>query len=369
MIENTDRKNVYEGNGLNDLWPFTFEISTDDGADIGVYLTNDLGDASDRLTSGYSVDVINKRVKYPDPAGTILPEDWMITLARETPLTQKTSMTTQEFDPKSVEVALDKLTMMVQEAQEVISRALVADITISNKKYSLPAPAPLMAMGWNSDGSGIVNYDNPAIAAAAAKVSEEAAAESEAQAANSALQAGTVVDYEGEEPPILTKPLLKWHKPSVRTIYMRNLADDGWIDFMNSETGAVKEATHAGSADNLANVKTIKFGQLSPANNSDLITLTDYSLPTGKKLTVIVTPNSMFGFYPSNFSKTIQAIGVDASLPLPDWYPRISLYGIISGLNVTIHHSVSAFYTYTDGTTSESVASIGVNYMILEIDE
>jgi microcystin-dependent protein len=183
----------------------------------------------------YTVDVTNKRIKYPK-TGAAIASGNTITVARVSALTQAISLRTQSFDPRTMEKGLDKLTMIVQEQSETLSRALVTDITTTGANFSMAAPVANKVIGWDSAGENMINYDNPAVAEAAAATSAAEAAEYAEQAANSAIEAGTVVDYEGETEPSVYVALFKWHKPSVHTIYMRDYTNTSWIYLIDTAT-------------------------------------------------------------------------------------------------------------------------------------
>lgn len=195
-IQNTDRKNIYSANGSTIYWPYTFSISTTDGSDLVLYVTDSNGTTKEIATTLYTRDVKNKRIKYPK-SGNAVASGNTVTVARNTELTQKISLRGQSFDPKSMETALDKLTMIVQEQGETLERAVVTDITTTGANYTIAAPVKGKVIGWSEDDElNMVNYDNPAIAeeqaiasAAAAITSETNAKTSETNAAVSAEEA------------------------------------------------------------------------------------------------------------------------------------------------------------------------------------
>jgi filamentous hemagglutinin family protein len=148
------------------------------------------------------------------------------------------------------------------------------------------------------------------------------AANSAEQAANSAIQAGTVVDYEGEDEPTITKALMKWHKPSEHMVKIRNLTNDGWINFIDSSTCKIVSAINSdlakmtGSVDYIAEGLKISYGtdlqcQISPGitniNKTSIISTT----PT----TVNLNPRKSSMIYCQNNSSTPTFGAIDAVLP------------------------------------------------------
>lgn len=128
----TPTKHTYDGNDLTVLWPYTFSIATIDGSDILVYLTNPTTGISTLLTSNYSVDVPGSQVMYPTVASGLppLPTNWKITLLRTESITQLMNLINQgAFNAENLETAFDKLTLICQQLNEKMDRAVLQDIT------------------------------------------------------------------------------------------------------------------------------------------------------------------------------------------------------------------------------------------------
>lgn len=191
-VQNTNRKDVYLTNGKAIYWPYTFEIFTTNGSDIKLYETNISTGDTVEITENFTRDIDNDRIKYPT-SGEARPTGYKITVARVTERTQGATLSTQSFDPKNMEKGLDRLTAIVQELDETVSRAAISDISNQNATYEFPAPAPAKVIGWNFDGTEFVNYDNPASAAATA---ETAAITATTQASNASLSATNAANSE-----------------------------------------------------------------------------------------------------------------------------------------------------------------------------
>jgi uncharacterized protein YfkK (UPF0435 family) len=128
----TPTKHTYSGNGLTVDWPFTFPIATTDGSDILIYLTNPTTGYSTLLTSNYSVNVPGLSVKYPTVASGLpaLPATWKITLIRTEDIVQLMNLLNQgAFNAENLETAFDKLTMICQQLNEKMDRAVLQDVT------------------------------------------------------------------------------------------------------------------------------------------------------------------------------------------------------------------------------------------------
>lgn len=128
-VQNPIVKNVYEGNGSTTVFPFTFALSANDGASVGVYVTNADTGQSEKLTSGYTVNATAKTVKYPT-SGSPLAAGRKITIIRELADTQDLNLENLgPFYAESIEGQLDRIVMMIQQVDEKISRATLADIS------------------------------------------------------------------------------------------------------------------------------------------------------------------------------------------------------------------------------------------------
>ena len=213
-VQNTNRKDVYLTNGTTIYWPYTFEIFTTDGSDLALYETNLTTGETKLIDANFTRDIINSRIKYPR-TGSPRPEGYKITVARITERTQGIDLETQSFDPKNMERGLDKLTAMVQEIDETVSRAAVADISQQGASFTFPSPVGGKVVGWNAEGTGLINLENTTLGIEAQMLE---ATEAAGEAAEAAQTAADKVD---------------------------NLVSTA---FEEDET-TVKKATHAGSAD------------------------------------------------------------------------------------------------------------------------
>jgi hypothetical protein len=120
-VLNSNNKHVYNGNGVTVNFPYTFTLA--DTSHMKVYWTNAAGQIY-LLSAGYTVDTVNKWVTYLY-GGVALPTGHKLTLLREVPNTQLTDLQNQRsLDMLQLEAAYDKLTMMAQQLNEVLSRCL-----------------------------------------------------------------------------------------------------------------------------------------------------------------------------------------------------------------------------------------------------
>ena len=119
-------KHVYDGNAVTRDWDFTFPIISLDGSDIKLYKTAIDGTVTE-ITSNYSVDVAGSFVTYPTIVSglALLAVGEKITLVRTEALSQAADWKNKgPFNSETVEAALDKLTAIIQQQEEELSRAI-----------------------------------------------------------------------------------------------------------------------------------------------------------------------------------------------------------------------------------------------------
>ena len=173
----------YPGDGGTVLWPFSFEVIDD--TEIRLHITDPDG-AITAVTSGFTVDLVEGEVTYPvDPQLVdILPVDWKITISRSTAREQEINLVNGgPMDSEVIEEGYDKLTRMIQEVDENLSRCI--QIPIGRDRVADDTD-PLSL----SDAATLASI----AAAAAASASAGAALASEASAAQSAVDAQVSAD-------------------------------------------------------------------------------------------------------------------------------------------------------------------------------
>jgi hypothetical protein len=119
----TTNKNIYDGDAATTQWPFTFPVLAEE--DVEVHVTDAELIETTIDPSLYTVDIGNARVTYP-LSGSPLPADGTtITLIRIVALSQETDYQNQgSFNAETLETALDKMTMEIQQVSESVSRAV-----------------------------------------------------------------------------------------------------------------------------------------------------------------------------------------------------------------------------------------------------
>ena len=97
---------------------------------------------------------------------------------------------------ETLERAYDKLTLIAQQHDEAIKRSLKVALTYPGTVFDWPMPAPGKAVGWNEDGTRLVNYDNPGEASAKARAEADRARAEADRAQEEAERAAHMSDAE-----------------------------------------------------------------------------------------------------------------------------------------------------------------------------
>lgn len=156
MTVNTNSARVEQnGDGATTTFPVPFYFLEAD--DLLVYL----GGLPQLLTTHYSVSGAGNAsggsitfVAAP-PAGT-----GNVIIIRDPDLLQSTRYPANDpFPAKTHETALDKLTMLMQRARDLINRSFkLPDGDASGASLTVPAPQAGYLIGWNETGNGLSNF-------------------------------------------------------------------------------------------------------------------------------------------------------------------------------------------------------------------
>lgn len=185
---------VYQGDGSTTAFPYTFTISEETvpipifgSADLKLLLINSDG-TEQAITSDYYVDILNKTVHYPGYAPGSEPPlanqppkvqtGQKLVIYRELPVTQERDLGDKwPFNP--IEKALDKLTMLIQDWRDVLSRCL--KVSVGSKVgagSSFDPTVPLEAgktFRVKGDGTGFESCETPSVAQEKAEEAQAAA--------------------------------------------------------------------------------------------------------------------------------------------------------------------------------------------------
>lgn len=162
-ISSTTRKaGPFTGNGITTVFPFSFKVFT--AADLVVVSTTGGVETTLILNSAYSVTLNSNQDTSPGGNVTMFvapSSSFTITITSAVAQTQPVVLTNNGgFYPTVINNALDRLTILVQQLAEALSRSLKIPISSSNTiNGNLPGPVPYKAIGWNGTANGFINLD------------------------------------------------------------------------------------------------------------------------------------------------------------------------------------------------------------------
>ena len=147
MIQETKTSVVYVGDGRQRSFPFPYRYY--DAKDVVGYVENK--GKWERITGNYEYHDGEKSYEYPT-TGAPLAKGVKLKLARETKQSQE-----YDFAEESVEKALDKITMILQE----INRDGLVQVGVGDFDGVIPAGRPFAFLQYNADASGFDVVDLP----------------------------------------------------------------------------------------------------------------------------------------------------------------------------------------------------------------
>lgn len=140
-------------------FPFSFKVFTAD--DLQILLTDANGTTVTASGSLYAVNLNADQDNYPGGTvafGTAPSSGSWVTINSNVAATQPASLSNGGgFYPKVIEYALDRLTMLVQQAIDLSARAIKLPLA-SGASSTLPVPAASNVLGWDSAASALRNY-------------------------------------------------------------------------------------------------------------------------------------------------------------------------------------------------------------------
>lgn len=132
-VANTTTKLQYKGNGENRTFGITFPLA--DGSHLRLFLTTPQGVESE-ITKNFAFSDTLDSITYPTLESGMEPlaDGYTLTLLRQTPPTQELDLQSgHALDAEELERGFDKLTCLVQEAQEQMARAICYPVSAEEK--------------------------------------------------------------------------------------------------------------------------------------------------------------------------------------------------------------------------------------------
>ena len=204
MVNNSETKVIYKGDGKTKVFPYTFAAIDADTIKVAVY--DETSGVESTLTNDYYVDITAKTVTYPGyapgqaPAESqqpgVLQETQKLVIYRETPLDQRQDLG-EKYPLPIIESIGDKLTLIVQELKETLGRTITIDISsnetteqLKERIFTAEETASEMAKNASaSEKAAKSSAENAGTSEKAAKSSAESAAISEKAASTSKIKA------------------------------------------------------------------------------------------------------------------------------------------------------------------------------------
>ena len=184
----TRKAGPFTGNGVTVAFPFTYKVFA--AADVLVVLTDSSGNqVTQTLTSQYSVALNSNQDSNPGGTVTMVtapPAGYTLTLGSQMANTQLMVLTNAGgFFPTVLNDLADRVTIMVQQLAEVLSRTITIPIS------STSTPAALLASIFSALATCVSSASAAATSQTAASTSASSASTSAANAASSATAAST----------------------------------------------------------------------------------------------------------------------------------------------------------------------------------
>lgn len=151
------RAGPYLGDGIQREFPFTFKVFS--AEDVRAYVADPQGGENELAATAYRITLSpNQETR---PGGVLhlnepLATDNRLTLISAMPVMQPMVFTNQGgFFPDLLNAALDRLTIYVQQLEEIVARCMVGSVNGSGRLPPLPVPVGQHFLRWSSDGTKI----------------------------------------------------------------------------------------------------------------------------------------------------------------------------------------------------------------------
>lgn len=287
-ISATTNSVTYTGNGATKDFSYSFPIP--ETADLVIILTTIATGATQYITTNYSITGVGEptggSVHYPT-SGSAITSAYTITIQRQLDLVQSTDLENQgPYDPTVVEDALDYLTMLTQQQQEQIDRALAFPVGSGTDTDTLIADIL----------NGATNATAAAASAAAAAASAAAvAAALPISAANLGTGAVTTVKLAANAvtPPKLDPTAIPYGCIMLNGTLVATVA---------ANVLTITLLTKAGVSPSATDPVYVKFRSVTAANADDT------TLTITSAMSVTVSNGSMLGVISNSFAFRIWVV-------------------------------------------------------------
>ena len=155
------RAGPYLGDGIQREFPFTFKVFS--AEDVRAYVADPQGGENELAATAYRITLSPNQENRPGGVLHLnepLAADNRMVIISAMAITQPVVFTNQGgFYPSVLNDSLDRLTINMQQLEEILSRCMVGSANSSGGLPPLPVPVGQNFLRWSSDGTKIENYD------------------------------------------------------------------------------------------------------------------------------------------------------------------------------------------------------------------
>lgn len=155
------RAGPYLGDGNQRDFPFAFKVFS--AEDVRAYVADAQGNESELAATAYRITLSSNQENRPGGILRLtepLSAGHKMTIISAMAVMQPMVFTNQGgFFPDLLNEALDRLTIYIQQHEEIAARCMVGSVNGSGRLPPLPVPVGQRFLRWSSDGTKIENYD------------------------------------------------------------------------------------------------------------------------------------------------------------------------------------------------------------------
>ena len=156
-VSSETNKVTYSCDGATTVFPYTFRILVNTDLQVILRTVADGSETTLVLTSAYSVSDVGEATGGNVTTVATYSSAYQLVFRRGMPYTQTTDYIENDpFPAETHEKALDKVTMLTQQLQEISERSVTSSESGSTS-YVLPSPVGDKIIGWNTAGDELEN--------------------------------------------------------------------------------------------------------------------------------------------------------------------------------------------------------------------
>ncbi len=157
-VATTTNRISYACDGATVVFPYTFKVFEDSDLEVTLREIATGAETSLTLTTDYTVSGAGGAHGGNVTTVATYSADYQLIIRRVLPYTQETDyIEGDSFPAESHEDALDRLTMLAQQLEEALDRALKFSVTSSSSGIDVPDPSADKVLGWNAGATALEN--------------------------------------------------------------------------------------------------------------------------------------------------------------------------------------------------------------------